>query len=162
MLPYNECTKDNRLEGGLKVITLQTVTKDNFWDCIDLSVYPEQENFITSNSISIAQSKIQPEYTPLAIYNDETMVGFIMYCLDADDDEYWIYRLMIDQHYQGKGFATEALHQVIEIIKDDKTRNQIFLGVPLESEPAVHLYEQAGFKFNGQIFGQEHIMVLNY
>ena len=162
MLPYNECTKDNRLEGGLKVITLQTVTKENFWDCIDLTVHPEQENFITSNSISIAQSKIHPEYTPLAIYNDETMVGFIMYCLDADDDEYWIYRLMIDQHYQGKGFATEALHQVIEIIKDDKTRNQIFLGVPLESEPAVHLYEQAGFKFNGQIFGQEHIMVLNY
>ena len=162
MLPYNECTKDNRLEGGLKVITLQTVTKENFWDCIDLTVHPEQENFITSNSISIAQSKIHPEYTPLAIYNDETMVGFIMYCLDSDDDEYWIYRLMIDQHYQGKGFATEALHQVIEIIKDDKTRNQIFLGVPLESEPAVHLYEQAGFKFNGQIFGQEHIMVLNY
>ena len=162
MLPYNECTKDNRLEGGLKVITLQTVTKENFLDCIDLTVHPEQENFITSNSISIAQSKIHPEYTPLSIYNDETMVGFIMYCLDSDDDEYWIYRLMIDQNYQGKGFATEALHQVIEIIKDDKTRNQIFLGVPLESEPAVHLYEQAGFKFNGQIFGQEHIMVLNY
>lgn len=144
------------------MITLRPITKENFWDCIDLMVFPEQEHFVTSNAISIAQAKVQPECVPLAIYNEETMVGFLMYCLDSDDDEYWIYRLMIDQHYQGQGFATEALHQVIELIKDDKTRHQIFLGVPLESESAVHIYEQTGFKFNGQIFGQEHIMVLNY
>ncbi len=144
------------------MITLRPITKENFWDCIDLIVFPEQDHFVTSNAISIAQSKVQPECIPLAIYNEETMVGFLMYCLDSDDDEYWIYRLMIDQHYQGQGFATEALHQVIELIKDDKTRHQIFLGVHLKSESAVHIYEQAGFTFNGQIFGQEHIMVLNY
>ena len=48
------------------------------------------------------------------------------------------------------------------IIKDDKTRHQIFLGVHIESESAIHLYKQVGFEFNGQIFGQEHVMVLNY
>ncbi len=144
------------------MITLQAITKENFWDCIDLMVYPDQQEFIISNAVSIAQAKVQPECIPLAIYNDATMVGFLMYCLDNDDDEYWIYRLMVDQNYQGQGFATEALHQVIELIKDDKTRNQIFLGVHIESEAAIHLYEQAGFEFNGQIFGQEHIMVLHY
>lgn len=144
------------------MITLKAITKENFWDCIDLMVYPDQQKFVTSNAVSIAQAKVQPECIPLAIYNDDTMVGFLLYCLDNDDDEYWIYRLMVDQNYQGQGFATEALHQVIELIKDDKTRNQIFLGVHIESEAAIHLYEQAGFEFNGQIFGQEHIMVLHY
>ena len=144
------------------MITLRPITKENFWDCIELMVFPEQEHFVASNAISIAQAKVQTEGVPLGIYHQETMVGFLMYCLDCDDDEYWIYRLMIDQHYQGQGFATEALHQVIELIKDDKTRHQIFVGVPLESESAVHICEQAGFKFNGQIFGQEHIMVLTH
>ena len=103
------------------MITLRPISKDNFWDCIDLAVHPEQQSFVTSNAISIAQSKVQPECIPLAIYNEDVMVGFVMYCLDTDDDEYWIYRLMIDQHYQNQGFGTEALHQVIELIKDDKT-----------------------------------------
>lgn len=144
------------------MITLRPISKDNFLDCIDLTVTPQQQMFVTSNAFSIAQAKIQPECIPLAIYHDEMMVGFLMYCLDSDDDEYWIYRLMIDQHYQNQGFGTEALQQVIELIKDDKTRHQIFLGVHKESESAIHLYKQSGFEFNGQIFGQEHVMVLNY
>lgn len=144
------------------MIKLRPVTKDNFWDCIDLTVKQEQQRFVTSNAISIAQSKVQAECIPLSIYKDEIMVGFVMYCLDTDDDEYWIYRLMVDQNYQGQGIGSEALHQVIELIKDDKTRHQIFLGVHIQSESAIHIYEQAGFEFNGQIFGQEHIMVLAY
>ena len=87
------------------MITLRPISKDNFWDCIDLAVHPEQQSFVTSNAISIAQSKVQPECIPLAIYHEDVMVGFVMYCLDTDDDEYWIYRLMIDQHYQNQGFG---------------------------------------------------------
>ena len=43
------------------MITLRPISKDNFWDCIDLAVHPEQQSFVTSNAISIAQSKVQPE-----------------------------------------------------------------------------------------------------
>ena len=55
------------------MITLRPITKENFWDCIDLMVFPEQEHFVTSNAISIAQAKVQPECVPLAIYNEETI-----------------------------------------------------------------------------------------
>ena len=91
------------------MITLQEINRDNFWDCIELNVSPDQQNFVTSNTISIAQSKVQPECIPLAIYNHDIMVGFLMYALDVEDQEYWIYQLMIDQHYQGQGFGTSAL-----------------------------------------------------
>lgn len=143
------------------MITLQEINGDNFWDCIELNVSPDQQNFVTSNAISIAQSKVQPECIPLAIYHHDIMVGFLMYALDFEDQEYWIYRLMIDQHYQGQGFGTAALNQLIELIRQDKTHQQIFVGVHYNSEAAIHLYEKAGFKFNGQIFGHEHIMALD-
>ena len=76
------------------MITLRPISKDNLWECLDLSVHPNQQQYVASNAISISQSKVQPECIPLAIYHDEMMVGFLMYCLDSEDDEYWIYRLL--------------------------------------------------------------------
>lgn len=144
------------------MITLKEITKTNFWDCIDLTVSLSQKNFVSPNALSIAQSKVQPECIPLAIYKDETMVGFVMYCLDEDDYEYWIYRLMIDIHHQGNGYGKQALNQVISLIKEDKTHHQIYLGVHPESLSAVKIYEDLGFQFNRQIFGSEHVMKLTY
>lgn len=144
------------------MITLNEITRENFEECISLSVKKEQSEFVTSNAISIAQAKVQPECIPLSIYEEETMIGFLMYCIDEDDSEYWIYRMMIDKKYQSKGYGGKSLEKLLEIIKSDKTRNKIYLGVHKESVVAVKLYEKCGFKFDGQVFGNEHIMRLNY
>jgi len=140
----------------------EEITKENFWDCIDLSVTEEQVDFVTSNAVSIAQSKIQPECIPLVVYDDDLMVGFIMYCIDEDDGEYWIYRMMIDRKYQSKGYGKKALSKLLEIIKEDKNHDKVFLGVHKESSYAIKLYKSFGFEFNGQVFGKEHIMRLDY
>lgn len=143
------------------MITLKEITRDNFWDCISLEVAPEQTDFVTSNAVSIAQSKVQPECIPMAVYDDELMVGFVMFCIDEDDGEYWIYRMMIDKNRQSKGYGKETMKLLLDIIKKDKSHNKIFLGVHKESI-AVNLYKSFGFEFNGQVFGNEHIMKLDY
>jgi len=51
---------------------------------------------------------------------------------------------------------------LIDLVKEDKSRNKIFLGVHKESIAAVKMYEGCGFKFDGQVFGSEHIMRLDY
>lgn len=144
------------------MILFKEITKENFWDCIELTVAEDQADFVTSNSVSIAQSKIQPECIPLAVYDNDIMVGFIMYCIDEDDGEYWIYRMMIDKNHQSKGYGKEALKKLLEIIKKDKSYNKIYLGVHKESIYAVKLYKSFGFEFDGQVFGSEHIMRLDY
>lgn len=144
------------------MVQLREITKENFWDCIELSVNEEQNNFVASNAVSIAQSKVQPECIPLAVYDDDLMIGFVMYCIDEDDGEYWIYRIMIDKKYQSRGYGKKALSKLLEIIKEDKTHNRIFLGVHKENTCAVKLYRSFGFDFTGQVFGKEDIMVLNY
>lgn len=85
-----------------------------------------------------------------------------MYCIDEDDGEYWIYRMMIDKQFQSKGYGKKALGKLLEIIKQDKTHNKIFLGVHKESAYAVKLYKSFGFDFNGQVFDSENIMRLDY
>jgi len=144
------------------LVTFKEITQENFWDCIGLTVSEDQTDFVTSNAVSIAQSKVQPECIPLAIYDEEAMVGFLMYCIDEDDSEYWIYRMMIDKKYQSKGYGKQSLEKLLEIIKEDKTRKHVFLGVHKESISAVKLYEHCGFAFDGQVFGSEHIMRLDY
>lgn len=144
------------------MIILKEITKENFWDAVSLEVAPQQIDFVTSNAVSIAQSKVQPECIPLAVFDDELMVGFVMYCIDEDDGEYWIYRMMTDKNYQSMGYGKKAMQLLLDRIKEDKTRNKIFLGVHKDSVAAVNLYESYGFKFNGQVFGSEHIMRLDY
>jgi diamine N-acetyltransferase len=144
------------------LIEFREITKENFWECIELSVAQDQTNFVTSNAISIAQSKVQPECIPLAVYDNDIMVGFLMYCIDEDDGEYWIYRMMVDEKYQSKGYGKQMMEKLLGLIQQDRTHNKIFLGVHKESIKAVKLYERFGFSFTGQVFGNEHIMRLDY
>ncbi|WP_026475713.1 GNAT family N-acetyltransferase [Alkaliphilus transvaalensis] len=144
------------------MLTLKEINVENFWDIISLDVAEYQSDLLVSNAVSIAQSKVQPECIPLAIYNNETPVGFLMYCIDGDDNEYWLYRIMIDKNHQSKGYGRKAMDQLLEIIKQDKSRNKVFLGVDIAGVASIKLYESIGFKFNGQVFGKEHIMVLEY
>ena len=144
------------------MVKLREINKENFWEIIDLKVLDEQREYVLENSISIAQAKVQPECIPMAIYNDETLVGFLMYCIDTDDGNYWIYRFMIDKNFQRKGYGKKAMELLLDEIKKDKNHNKIILDVKRESIAAVELYKSFGFEFTGQIYGTSHVMELRY
>ncbi|WP_256872363.1 GNAT family N-acetyltransferase [Paenibacillus sp. 79R4] len=91
------------------MIALREIDRDNFYDVIKLSVSDEQKEFVASNLFSLAQAKAYPECICLAINQDEVLVGFTMYCIDQEDQEYWIYRLMIDAAHQSKGYGKAAM-----------------------------------------------------
>jgi diamine N-acetyltransferase len=155
------------------MIVLKPVTMENFWDVITLKIHKNQEQYIPDNIFLIAQSKIQPVCIPLAIYNDDTIVGFLMYGLD---ENYWIYILMIDNKYQGKGYAKEALKTILREIKKDKNNHKVLLAVNKGNIGAIKLYEHFGFTFNGKrldenmwavkvyqkLLNEEYIMELQY
>lgn len=147
---------------SIDMITLQPVTVENFDDVLALRVAPGQEGLVASNAESIAQVYVQPECCPYVIYNGDQVVGFLMYCLDADDSEYWLYRLMIDAAHQRKGYAEAAMRCLLERIKEDPAHHILYLGVDLRGEAAPALYKKLGFQFDGRVFGKEHIMRLEY
>ena len=115
-----------------------------------------------SNAESIAQAYVQPECIPLAIYAADTPVGFAMYCVDRDDNEWWLYRLMVEETYQGRGYGRAALQKLLELVQADRSRHRMYLGVDLTGKASVRLYQSLGFRFDGRVFGKEHIMVLEY
>ena len=63
-------------------VTLREVTRENLDDILDLKVIREQENFVASNAVSIAQAHFYPVCPETAwfraIYADEVPVGFVL------------------------------------------------------------------------------------
>lgn len=142
------------------MLHLKTITKDNWIEAISLKVREDQRNFVATNAVSLAQLNFLENFHARGIYNGEEMVGFALYGIDEDDHEYWIYRMMIDERHQGKGYGKEAVTLVIEDIK--RMKEDRHKTITLSYEPSnVHakrVYEKMGFKeVDGLIIGDEQV-----
>ena len=131
----------------MKKIYLQPIDKSNWEEAISLSVKEEQQTLIASNLYSIAEVQFLDNFYAKGIYLDEKMIGFTMFGIDSDDNNYWIYRLMIDKKFQGKGIGKQAIHLVIDEIRRNNNANIsiIMIGYAPENFTAKFLYKKVGF-----------------
>lgn len=91
------------------MIALRRITKENYEECFALKVTDSQMDFVPSNVYSLAQAWIFIFTSfPFAIYDDNTMVGFIMLGYYEIKNYYTIWRFMIDENYQNKGYEKSA------------------------------------------------------
>jgi diamine N-acetyltransferase len=145
------------------MIELREITEDNFSECIKLEVHEEQKKFVASNVGSLAEAylALRDGGTPMpyAIYNNDKMVGFVMFIYGAkdeddkdDEDAYYIWRFMIDKRYQGKGYGKAAMVKVLDLIKTfpHGKANLISLSYEPENTAAKALYGSLGFKETGE------------
>ena len=155
------------------MIELKKITNENFKECIKLSAGEGSDKFVAPNTISIAQAYVVQENDtctpfPFAIYNDEEMVGFIQLAYYREDQEesidepiYEVWRFMIDEKFQGKGYGRAALLEGIKFAKTYPmgTANKLYLSYVPGNEKASSLYESVGFRANGEVEDGEIIMV---
>ena len=129
-------------------------------NAISLSVREDQAKFVASNTFSLAQLNFLENFHAKGIYHGEEMIGFTLYGIDEDDDEYWIYRMMIDQKHQGKRYGMKAIKLVIEdirYIKEDRHQT-ITLSYEPTNEHAKHIYGKNGFQeIDGLIIEEEQV-----
>ena len=124
----------------------------------------EDQPFCAPNDCSLEQAAEEPEVArPFAIYADEKLIGFCMFAWDPEaedpEDRYWLWRFMIDQAEQGKGYGQAALATIIQYFKDHGA-DRIFLSTEPENECGIHIYKKAGFEDTGIIDDGEAVMKL--
>lgn len=141
---------------------LRPVDRHNIEAVLELRVTEAQAHFVAPNVLSLAQTVAYPECIPLAVYAYDEPVGFLMYCIDNDDGDYWLYRLMVDAGCQGRGHGRAAMEQLLARIKADPSHHRLYLGVEPENQGAIALYQSLGFRFDGRAFGKERCMLLEY
>ncbi len=81
---------------------LEKITEENFVDAFNLKLAPEQERFVSHPIRSLAQAYVyRRQCQPFGIYENDTMVGYVMVIYDYDIPEYDIWHMMIDAFTPG-------------------------------------------------------------
>ena len=123
-------------------ICLKDITIENYFDVLNLEVHPNQRNFIASNSISLAEAYVYDKngdfIAPLAVYDKEVLVGFVMIAYDQkigiSKGNYLLFRFMIDKRFQGLGYFKPTMDAVIDFVRIEPAGKATIFGVSYEPE----------------------------
>lgn len=127
-------------------VELKPVCIDNWYECTQLTVKPEQLNIFPAPVVYwIAESKYVHEFELRAIYSEEVPVGFLVFCTQPDkEDNCWIPALMIDHKHQGKGYGKAAMETLIQLMSGSNC-TRIMIGHRPDNLIAGRMYEALGF-----------------
>ncbi len=157
------------------MIKLRKINPDNIWKVTNLTVHDSQKHFVASNTDSLLEAYLAiiegQVALPFAIYHDDLLVGFVMFGYgsseDADepliaDGNYLMWRFMIDQQFQGRGYGKEALKASLDYIRTYPCgpAQYCWLSYEPENTAARSLYASMGFNENGETCGNEIVTVI--
>ena len=147
-------------------VELIPINDDNREAVLALSVRKDQP-FVATNQVSLRQAaETNAEHPgvarPFAIYAEDKLVGFCMFAFAPkareEDDRYWLWRFMIDQKEQGKGYGQAALAEIIRYFKDNGA-DRLYLSTEPENEVGLHVYHKFGFRETGIIGDGEAVLM---
>lgn len=127
-------------------IFFKEIDKTNYEACVLLKVSEGQKRFVASNAYSLVQAAYEDNLYPLAIYDDDEMIGFILYDYDEELKGWSFSRFMIDIKHQNKGYGTKALEKFLAFFHEKYPSQCIYTSAENDNAVAIRLYEQLGFE----------------
>jgi diamine N-acetyltransferase len=148
-------------------VQLREITDENRDAVCALRVRPDQKRFVDSVARSLKDATATPEAEPWyrAIYSDDEPVGFVMLSWNVPPGRpgilgpYFLWRLLIDEHHQRRGFGYQALRQVVDLVRADGATELLTSYQPGDGEPWP-FYRRFGFEPTGEIDDGEIVLRL--
>ena len=135
---------------GVVTVELREVTEETVRRICALQVVPGQEKFVAPNAVSIAEAHFSATAWFRAIYADGEPVGFIMLDDDADARQYTLWRLMVADGHQRKGYGKRAIELLIEYVRTRPGAAALMTSwVPGDDGPQ-EFYRRLGFVLTGE------------
>lgn len=143
------------------MVRLEKVSEETFLPVARLKVSPEQEKWVSSNLVSLAQAWLYYDKAkPFAILDEETVVGFLMLDWDEAERTVGIWRMMIGQDHQRKGYGRAALAEALRMVRETGKFDLMHLSYVPGNTAARELYYSMGFRETGEEEEGEIIMTL--
>lgn len=141
-------------------VSLREITRDTVRTICDLHVSEIQKRFVAANAVSIAEAHFTKEAWFRAIYAGEVPVGFVMLWENPSEGRHYLWRFMIDEKSQGRGYGRRALDLIIQRIRQNPNAKELRLTY-CKGEGSPHqFYEKMRFADTGQIIEGEYEMKL--
>lgn len=139
------------------VVTLREITEENRDAVLALQVAPDQERFVGTVRGALEDAARYPNANPWyrAVYADDEPVGFVMVSWNVEPQPpeiigpWYLWKLIVDQRYQGRGYGAEALRRVAELVRAEGATELLTSYVPDDAGPA-GFYERLGFVPTGE------------
>ncbi len=133
-------------------VTLREIDDGNRDSVLALRVAPEQSRFVGSVAGALEAAEEYPEGNAWyrAIYSGEDPVGFVMLSWDVTPvpgviiGPWFLWKLLIDERHQRRGYGGAALRQVVEIVRNAGATELLTSYTTGEGEPWP-FYERLGF-----------------
>ena len=146
-------------------LKLVPVTSDNWRKAVFLTTDPQRnitldEQWITCNAYSMLQCIYDDEWDCRLLMDADKAVGFVFYGMMPDEDKAYLCRYMIDVKYQNQGYGKAFLPLVLDLIRTQYNREDVYTSVHDENPHAKYLYESFGFWRTEEMDGEERVYVL--
>ncbi len=143
-------------------ITLSEIGYDIIDQVVALKVRDEQRDLVREPREALALAAGEQDFRPLAIYNDDELVGFCMYGTDEEDGRTSIQSLQIDAEHQGKGYSVLALKALVERIGAERNPAALYADIAPGNTGAAKVFAKAGFVQSGEVNDGEQEWVFRY
>ena len=131
-------------------VELREITQENLYEVLALEVAPEQSEYVSPNAKSLAEAHFEPKAWYRAIAAGTELVGFVMVYRDPEEQEFHIWRFMVDASHQARGYGRAA----VELLLEEARRNG-FPVVTLNVRPGEHsafgFWVKFGFEDTGEV-----------
>ncbi len=156
------------------MIRFEEITNKNIWKVCTLEPFENQKEFVAENIQSLAEAYATRNEgnnaLPLAVYNDDILIGFVMIGKgtvgnenesDLIKENYSLWRLMIDRKYQGQGLGKQTMDAVMSLIRTFPfgEASKVWLSYEPENTRARDIYLKYGFAETSEMCGNETIAV---
>lgn len=146
------------------LVTLREITAQTVRQITRLSVSADQQRFVASNAVSLAEALFNEEAWFRAIYVDTTPAGFVMLYDESlrgskpAEPKIGLWRFMIDAGFQRQGVGRAALTEVIAHVRGKRVFSSLqtsYVPGPGCPEP---FYRRFGFEPTGEVDDGEIVL----
>ena len=133
---------------------LEEITEDNWLEALRLEVREEQRRYVAPAAGILARGYVYRNNRArvYAVMADEAMVGLaLVRDLDEPPACYDLQQFMIDRRHQNRGYGSEALRQLLALLKVEGRYDAVEVCVHRDDLPARHVYERMGFADTGYV-----------
>jgi diamine N-acetyltransferase len=150
-------------------VHLRAVTNDNRAAVEALSVTAQQSDYVAGVAESIVEAAEYPDAKPAywGLYDGETPVGFVMISdgITVENPSYlgpyYLWRLLVDQGQQGRGYGAAAIRLVVDYLRTERPDATELLTSTVQGPASpIGFYLGQGFRRTGQIHEGEVVLTL--
>ena len=146
------------------MVTLRPLDDTNRDAVLALRVSPAQLNFVSSVADSLVEAAEEPDGRAIywAVYDDETPVGFVMISDEVGASGYipqYLWKLLIDERHQRKGYGTATLDLVVEYLRGRTGVEAMWTSAGEGEGSPIPFYERYGFERTGDIVFDDEVLL---